>query len=159
MHSDLNGRRQAQVGEVGDGVIDAAGDQRQAAALLEQTDAETALVLADDVGKVHAAFLVENLAVLGLQLGNQQPFHVFLSQRPHLHAADVAAHAHHGRLADLEVKVGRLMFHDHAEELVDLRLFARRVFRRRDLGFHRSSTGAAGTDGASRESEGTVLVP
>ena len=45
---------------------------------------------------------------------------------------------HHRRLADLEMKVGRLMLHDHAEELVDLRLLARRFFRRgAELGFDR----------------------
>ena len=65
LHSFSMRRRQAEVLEVGDVVVDAAGDQRQPAALLEQADAEAALVLADDVGEVDAAFLVEDLAVLG----------------------------------------------------------------------------------------------
>ena len=38
------------------------------------------------------------------------------------HAADVALEPHHRRLADLQVKVGRLVLHDHAEELVDFGL-------------------------------------
>ena len=37
-------------------------------------------------------------------------------------SANVTAEPHHGWLPDLEMQVGRLMFHDHAKELVDLRL-------------------------------------
>ena len=43
-------------GEGRDCGVDAAGDQRQLAALLEEVDAEAAFVLADDVGEVDAAF-------------------------------------------------------------------------------------------------------
>ena len=100
---------QAEVLEAGDDGVDAAGDQRQPAALLEEADAEAAFVLADDVGEVHAAFLVEDLAVaFGLSSGSSSRSMSSWRQRPHVHAADVALEPHHGRLADLEVQVGRL---------------------------------------------------
>ncbi len=67
----FDGGRQAERGEIGNDVVDAPRDQRQPATLLEQADAETALVLADDVGIIDAAFLVEDLAASwGLRLGS-----------------------------------------------------------------------------------------
>ena len=47
-----------------DVVVDAAGDQAQVAALLEEVDAEAALVVADDVGEVGPAGLFEDLPLL-----------------------------------------------------------------------------------------------
>ena len=111
--------------EVRDAVVDAPGHQRQLAALLEQRHAEAALVLADDPREIDAALVVEDLPhAAACRMLQQQPLHVLLRQRPHVHAADVAAQPHHRRLADLQVQVGRLVLHDHAEELVDLRLAA-----------------------------------
>ena len=60
-------RRQTEIGEVRNHVVDAPRHQRQSAALLEQADAEAAFVLADDPGKVNAPFLVEDLALLSGQ--------------------------------------------------------------------------------------------
>ena len=54
--------------EVGDRRVDAAGDQAEPAALLEQVDAETGLVavgLDDDVGEVDAAGLLQDVPLTG----------------------------------------------------------------------------------------------
>jgi hypothetical protein len=77
-------------------------------------------VVADDVGEVHAALVIEDLAVVRLQVRQQQPFHVLVGERPHFHAANIALEAHHRGHSGLEVEVGRFHLHDHAKELVDL---------------------------------------
>ena len=98
-------------------------------------------------------------------MGQQQPLHVLLGERPHVHAADVAAEPHHRRLADLQVQVGRLVLHDHAEELVDLRLArpaARRAFSlRRRTGCRRGPSARRGRwlRGASSAPSRLRLLP
>ncbi len=66
-------RRQPEPLEVGDRGIDAAGDQAEPAALLEQVDAEPGLVavgLEDDVGEVDAAGVLEDVLLPGDKSGN-----------------------------------------------------------------------------------------
>src|SRR5207248_5608749 len=58
----LDGRGQAELLEAGDIGVDAAGDETEPATLVEEVDAEAALVVADDVGVVDAAGLLEGLA-------------------------------------------------------------------------------------------------
>ena len=52
-----------------------------------------------------------------------------------IHPADDALEPHHRRQADLQVQVGRLVLHDRAEELVDLRLAAGVALRRKFIDF------------------------
>src|SRR5262249_28917656 len=65
----FNTGRQAQLFEAWNNIVDAPGHQRQSAALLEQTDAEAALVLADHVGKVHTAFFIQDFSMTFLERG------------------------------------------------------------------------------------------
>ena len=104
-------------------------DQRQAAALLEQGDAKPGLVFADDVREVDAAFLFENLAVIWPKVRQQQSAPCLPGSAAACRSCGCRRAAHHRRLADFQMQVGRLELHDHAEQLVDLRLLGQ--FRRK----------------------------
>ena len=89
-------RREAEILEVGDLVIDPPGHQAEPAALLEQVDAEAGLQLAveDDMGEVDAPFLVEDSPLPRREQRKHQPLHVGGAQRRKLHLPQDAGQPH-----------------------------------------------------------------
>src|SRR5262249_11230826 len=71
----LDRGRQVQALEGGDLGVDATSDEREPAALLEQVDAEAALLLANDVGVVDTAGGVERLPLRGSERRVEKAFH------------------------------------------------------------------------------------
>ena len=91
----------------------------------EDVHAEAALVAADDVGEVGAAGVLEQFPRARRHDGKEQALHVFGADGLHLHLPDGIAQPHHGRQAGLQVQVGALVLHDHAEQLIDFGFAAR----------------------------------
>jgi hypothetical protein len=118
----LDGGRQVQPLEGGDLGVDAPGHQAELAALLEQVDAEAALVGADDVGEVGPALGLQDLPAAGVEDRVEQLLHLLLVDGRGVQLGDDAPEAHHRRQAGLEVQVAGLVLHDGAEQLVDFRL-------------------------------------
>ncbi len=117
----FNRRRQVQAGKGGNLVVDAAGHQRPLAALPQHVDAKAAFILADHMSEVGAAGLFKRAAMALAHDRHQQPFHVLLRQRRHVHFLDQTAMPHHRRQAGLQMQVRALVLHHGAKQLVHFR--------------------------------------
>ena len=156
----LDRGRQEELLEVGDAVVDLAGDEPPRPLLREQVHAEAPLLAVTDrdVGEVGTAVGVEDLSLPLAHEGRTQLPHLLVVDPLRLERLERALHAHEGGLPDLEVKVAAVELDERLEKAVDLQ---RPAAGGHGLHAVRLGLGGGGIDGGhaslGRRAEGSFL--